>query len=337
MSAPPTQYSFPVRGAGKPGEGPTHRSVLAVAPSLGVVSENGVCCMTCYDIFQNARIQYPSRPFLGHRPINPKGEAGEYVWETYAQVGARVDKFGSGLQALNCIPSCGDPVLDNKGLLGIYSRNVPEWIVAEQACYAFGALPVPMYDTYSPDEVAYTINMCKLTTLVVHEVKLEAALSAKGLAGTETLTTIIVIGNIPPAAVTAASAKGLTCYGFGDVEAKGTLGASHCAPQSKDVMTFCFTSGTTGDAKGALLTHENMISDLAGCIPLVDASVPVPLEFCKEVHCSYLPLPHVFERLNFQVMAHYGGCVGFYQGDPLKLVDDLLHLHPTVFASVPPC
>jgi long-chain acyl-CoA synthetase len=246
-----------------------------------------------------------------------------------------VDKFGSGLQALNCIPSCGDPVLDNKGLLGIYSRNVPEWIVAEQACYAFGAVPVPMYDTYSPEEVAYTINMCNLTTVVVHELKLEAALAAKDLPGTETFANIIVIGNIPPAAVTTATSKGLTVLGFGDVEARGTLGATHSAPQAKDVMTFCFTSGTTGDAKGALLTHENMVSDLAGCMPLVEESVPTPLEFCKEVHCSYLPLPHVFERLNFQVLAHYGGCVGFYQGDPLKLVDDLLHLRPTVFASVP--
>jgi len=42
-----------------------------------------------------------------------------------------------------------------------------------------------------------------------------------------------------------------------------------------------------------------------------------------DVYLSYLPLPHIFERLFVNAMIHFGGCVGFYGGDVLKLKDDL--------------
>lgn len=53
------------------------------------------------------------------------------------------------------------------------------------------------------------------------------------------------------------------------------------------------------------------------------------------MHLSYLPLPHVFERLNQAVMFAFGGRVGFFQGDTLKILEDLTALRPTFFPSVP--
>jgi long-chain acyl-CoA synthetase len=53
------------------------------------------------------------------------------------------------------------------------------------------------------------------------------------------------------------------------------------------------------------------------------------------VHLSYLPLPHVFEQLNQMVVTAYGGRIGYYQGDTLKILDDLTALRPTFFPSVP--
>jgi long-chain acyl-CoA synthetase len=54
-----------------------------------------------------------------------------------------------------------------------------------------------------------------------------------------------------------------------------------------------------------------------------------------DVHISYLPLAHIFERLVFTAMMIVGASVGYYQGDNLKLVDDIAVLRPTVFCSVP--
>ena len=53
------------------------------------------------------------------------------------------------------------------------------------------------------------------------------------------------------------------------------------------------------------------------------------------MHISYLPLAHVFETVVMNYCLFAGCAVGFYQGDTLKLLDDLQTLRPTVFVSVP--
>lgn len=55
----------------------------------------------------------------------------------------------------------------------------------------------------------------------------------------------------------------------------------------------------------------------------------------NDVYLSYLPLAHIFERIVQQTVVNHGARVGFYQGDTLKLMDDLAELKPTIFASVP--
>jgi long-chain acyl-CoA synthetase len=54
-----------------------------------------------------------------------------------------------------------------------------------------------------------------------------------------------------------------------------------------------------------------------------------------DIHISYLPLAHVFERAMYGLFLGVGARIGFYQGDTLKLLDDVAELRPTFFASVP--
>lgn len=63
--------------------------------------------------------------------------------------------------------------------------------------------------------------------------------------------------------------------------------------------------------------------------------VAIRVEAGKEAYLSYLPLAHVFERIVFVVMMVLGAQIGFYQGDVMKLMDDLAALKPTIFVSVP--
>lgn len=92
---------------------------------------------------------------------------------------------------------------------------------------------------------------------------------------------------------------------------------------------FCYTSGTTGDPKAAMLTHKNFIAVSAGCLEHgIDLSE-------NDLSISYLPLAHSFEKALF-VTGIISGCqYGFYSGDPLKLLDDMKVLKPTIFPSVP--
>jgi len=92
---------------------------------------------------------------------------------------------------------------------------------------------------------------------------------------------------------------------------------------------FCYTSGTTGDPKGAKMTHKGFvatqsISEYAGLnLNENDTSI------------SYLPYAHIFEQANFVFSISRGYSHGYYSGDPLKLVEDIQTLKPTFFITVP--
>ncbi len=69
-----------------------------------------------------------------------------------------------------------------------------------------------------------------------------------------------------------------------------------------------YNLGTTGNPKGVILTHQNMISVVNS------ASRVAPLE-STDVHISYLPLAHIFERMVMMSILGAGGSAGFYRGD----------------------
>ena len=85
-----------------------------------------------------------------------------------------------------------------------------------------------------------------------------------------------------------------------------------------------------------MLLHGNVISAIEmnnhpkfAILNFKDVSHP------QEEHLSYLPLAHIFETININTAMYAGCAVGFYQGDPLKILEDLTALRPTFFVSVP--
>ena len=100
-------------------------------------------------------------------------------------------------------------------------------------------------------------------------------------------------------------------------------------PTPDDVFMFCYTSGTTGVPKAAMITHRMALSVVAGL-----QQQEVDLDE-RDTIISYLPYAHCFE----QAMLCYALCtgikIGYFSGDVLKLMDDLQELKPTLFPSVP--
>lgn len=90
----------------------------------------------------------------------------------------------------------------------------------------------------------------------------------------------------------------------------------------------CYTSGTTGDAKGVKLTHNNLLHDVESFMEKVVIGNDTRM-------ISYLPYPHVFEQALMGAILACGGKIGYYTGNPANLMADCQELKPTVFTSVP--
>ena len=101
--------------------------------------------------------------------------------------------------------------------------------------------------------------------------------------------------------------------------------------KKEDVYMFSYTSGTTGDPKGVMLSHQ-MIIGAAFAVNSRMGDKPMTEEDC---YVSYLPAAHSFEQAVFGLAGVYGMKCGFFGGNVLKLTEDMAILQPTLFPSVP--
>ena len=97
------------------------------------------------------------------------------------------------------------------------------------------------------------------------------------------------------------------------------------------IMTICYTSGTTGNPKGVMLSQRNLMSVLETVI--IGGDIPVD-EY--GAHISFLPLAHIFERMVISGFMGVAGKVGFISGSvKTTLMDDIKYFGPTLLFTVP--
>eukprot|EP00816_Leptocylindrus_hargravesii_P001617 CAMPEP_0196803178 /NCGR_PEP_ID=MMETSP1362-20130617/2573_1 /TAXON_ID=163516 /ORGANISM="Leptocylindrus danicus, Strain CCMP1856" /LENGTH=676 /DNA_ID=CAMNT_0042174623 /DNA_START=20 /DNA_END=2050 /DNA_ORIENTATION=- len=295
-------------------------------PQLGI---NG--CLTLYECLRRGAETSPLGPCLGRRAVSNNGFATPFVYSSYTECVARVDSFACGLERLNLLlPRNSDDML----LLGIYMKNCMEWVLAEHAIYTLGGATVPLYDTLGPDTVQFVLHQTEMACVVCTRGELPRLCAAKKSGQCPAFRVVILIDGVVPDSVRLAREANLEVISFAKVEAVGaqvaaTEGFTPHPPNGKDVATFCYTSGTTGNPKGALITHENLTSSISGV-----SNLGVAME-ATDRHLSYLPLPHIFERVVLSSTIQAGGSVGFSRGDPLLLVEDIVALRPTILPVAP--
>ncbi|CAH9092799.1 unnamed protein product, partial [Cuscuta epithymum] len=94
-----------------------------------------------------------------------------------------------------------------------------------------------------------------------------------------------------------------------------------------------YTSGTTGDPKGVLISNNSIVTLIAGVKRLLegaDESLTM-----NDVYLSFLPLAHIFDRVIEECFINHGASIGFWRGDVKLLVEDIAELKPTIFCAVP--
>jgi long-subunit acyl-CoA synthetase (AMP-forming) len=230
---------------------------------------------------------------------------------TFAEYAEHVRRLAAGFYALGVRP--GDTV-------AFMLANRPEFHLLDTAVMHLGATPFSIYNTSSPEQIAFLLSDAGNQVMVVEAAYLERARA--GMAEVGSVEHLVVLDAPDGISIDELAAGGAEASGF-DFE------ASWRAVKPDDILTLIYTSGTTGPPKGVQLTHAN---ELAQCRALHDATA-----WRSEGGSiiSFLPNAHIADR----GLVHYAQMIWGHTittcPDPTQIFEHAIDARPTRFGSVP--
>ncbi|KAL5730487.1 long-chain-fatty-acid--CoA ligase [Ranunculus cassubicifolius] len=259
---------------------------------------------------------------LGKREVID-GKASPYIWKTYQEVYDEVIQVGSAIR------SCG---LSPGDRCGIYGSNSPEWIITMEACNSHGIQYVPLYDTLGANAVEFIINHAEISIAFVQDNRIQLVLTCLPRC-TSYLKTIVSFGKVTDVQRKEAEGLGVSIYAWKEFVSLVTPNENLPVKTKTDICTIMYTSGTTGEPKGVLLSNEAMMGSVLSTDKLlIETDKPLTEDDC---YFSFLPLAHVFDQIMETYCIYKGASIGFFQGDVRYLMEDLQLLKPTMFCGVP--
>ncbi|MFN6170363.1 MAG: AMP-binding protein, partial [Burkholderiales bacterium] len=204
--------------------------------------------------------------------------------------------------------------------IAIMMKNSVNWVLFDQAAYANGMVPVPLFVDDRPDNVAYILNDAEVKAIVIdgeeHWKRLKTV--REQLGGLQRIICIKpVVDPDEPRLITFADWLPSTPGSF-----------DRPATEAKMLATIVYTSGTTGRPKGVMLSHRNMLANVQSGLAVYDV-------YPEDVFLSFLPLSHMFERTcDYYLNVVSGASIVFSRSIP-QLAEDFRIVQPTVIFSVP--
>ena len=193
-------------------------------------------------------------------------------------------------------------------------KNGIHWVAADQGTLGLGLVVVPLYADDNPENVAWCLENSGARLLVAESSHMADAL--RGVAAS--LPRVLCLRADPGS-------------GYDAVEAVLPKQAPEfeVAPlEDSALATICYTSGTAGKPKGVMLTHGNILANVAACARL-------QLAHGEDVFLSLLPLSHMFERTGGYYLPLSIGAKVAYARSVSQLAEDLVSERPTVMFAVP--
>ena len=277
---------------------------------------------TLIALLQESVVKYASLAALKTR--NPDDS---FQTLTYAELYSAVKELGTGLIAIGLIPGVH---------VAILAENNQDWLITDLAILGCAAVDVPMSTRASDREIEYVITQSDCEIAIVENASVLSRLLAmrKRLPRLRKIVVMQFTGSKPQAGI---GEERVLIYTWEDVLKKGNRKIARGDRQfdlraasvtAADAATLLYTSGTTGKPKGVMLSHGNVMHNVAN----VHASInPAP----GAVWLSVLPVWHTFERTVEYCSLSFGGTIAYSQPSEWKIFDDLRVLKPNYLVIVP--
>lgn len=214
--------------------------------------------------------------------------------------------------------------------VAILSENRWEWAVTDFAILALGAVVVPIYPTLTAEQA--TAQLADSGSRILFTSSLAHARSITAQERANFIERVVLFDPFEarPGELSDQWTRFdalLVDISSRDSAFDATFHQELTRTQPSDLATLVYTSGTTGESKGAMLTHGNIVANVLGSIPRLQTS--------DHPRCiSYLPLPHIFERMfDYLLLANH--CQVAYCSQMDKLPSMMLRFRPTEFIGVP--
>ncbi|KAG0367329.1 hypothetical protein BC939DRAFT_443974 [Gamsiella multidivaricata] len=316
---------------------------------------------TMAHLFEYMANEYEDKDFMGWRDIikthrvekqssnpeeKPKSwttyELSDYQWMSYRKAKTDADRVGMGLKRLG---------IGKDDFVLIFASTCPEWFLISHGCFTQSATIVTAYDSMDEKAIRYIINQSKPKAIfadantlpVVSKLLQHDSNGVKAVIYTgpdwEVSGHIRKLDGIANKSFEVVHIRELKKTGDDQAEIETVY------PQADDLACIMYTSGSTGDPKGAQLTHGNLMAAIGSAGAMVGAL----LDKDEDIVISYLPLAHVLEFVISHFVGSMGCRLGFARARTLmddavaptagsgksKGVGDLKALRPTLMAGVP--
>ena len=252
--------------------------------------------------------QLKDKPYL-KQPFGDKWE--EYTW---GEVGNMARRLATGLKSLN---------LREGAHIGIYSKNCREWIISDLAIVMAGYVSVPFFPSLNGKELAYIMDYGDVDALFIGKIETWDQIK-------DDLPEGMPLIKFPHYDGCSNVTKGHEWFKF--IDSHEPMQNPN-KPKLSDLWTIIFTSGTTGNAKGVMLTYQ-AIDGIK--VVLDDPNNPLGIKHDgNNDFISYLPLNHIFERVVIEWCSfRYGGTISFVESLD-TFAKNLKAVQPHVFAAAP--
>jgi len=244
-----------------------------------------------------------------------KGDRWEYI--STSEFISQANKVSRGLLRMGL--KRGDKI----GI--ITSNNRTEWAIMDLGTLQIGVINVPVYPTISEKEYIHIFNKAEIKYCFVSDIGLyDKLVSIKE--EIKNLRKIFIFDEIEDKP----NWKEILLLGEDDSNQVDVENISRSI-KPEDVATIIFTSGTTGNSKGVVLSHENIVSNVVNAcdrIPNID------LDYKDVKTLSFLPLCHVFERVVLYLFIYNGFSIYFAESID-KIGENLQEIKPHFMSVVP--